>query len=225
MNAVDFGKFSSSFGLVQGPSKLVADSFLAWQQEILREWGFELKLEVRQGNLGETLTALYPRTAPIVTKYLFWPLSEDWTLYFDNGASGTDAGPPSVLSARLGVDAMRVVMADETANPASGQITQYRATILECYSKGVELRHIFVANDGGKWKFGESGEPFQFEDTAAYKVRSIKDRFTNAMLLGYLKELGVDLNDGHSALAENGPGYLLTKHGKMPATYKEFRDW
>jgi len=117
---------------------------------------------------------------------------------------------------------MRVVMADEILNPLSGQIEQYRATILEYYSNGVEQRHIFVANDGGKWKFGESGTPFQFENTAAYKVRSIKERFTNAMLLGYLKELGVDLSNGHSALAEYGPGYLLTKHGKMPATYKEF---
>ncbi len=114
-------------------------------------------------------------------------------------------------------------MADEAVNP-SGQVTQYRATILEYYANGIERRHVFVANDGGKWKFGESGEPFPFENTEVYKVRSIKDRFTNAMLLEYLKKLGANLTDSHSPLAENGPGYLLTKHGKMPATFKEFRD-
>lgn len=224
MNVADFGKFSSSFGLVNGPSKIVAESFLAWQQEILRVWGFELKSEVHQGKLGDALNALYPCTAPIVTRYLFWPLNENWTLYFDNGVSGTDAGPPSVLSSRLSVDAMRVVMANEVVNPTSGQVAQYRATILEYYSNGVERRHIFVANDGGKWKFGESGEPFPFENTETYKARSIQDRFTNAMLLGYLKELGGDLSNDHSTVAEYGPGYLLTKYGKMPAAYKEIKD-
>ncbi|MEX0139513.1 hypothetical protein MRBLMS1_000267 [Massilia sp. LMS1-1-1.1] len=224
MNVVDFGKLSSSFGLVQSSAKVVAESFLAWQQEILRQWGFELKLGVRQGKLSDALNALYPLTAPIVTKYLFWPLNENWTLYFDNGVNGTDAGPPSVLSSRLGVDAMRVVMADEIVNPSSGQVTQYRATILEYFSKGVEQRHVFVANDGGKWKFGESGAPFPFENTAAYKVRSIRDRFTNVMLNGYLKELGVDLSNSHFSVIEHGLGYLLEKHGKMPASYKEFKD-
>lgn len=224
MDVVNFGKFSSSFGLVQSPSKLVAQSFLVWQNEILRKWGFELKLEVHQGKLDDALNALCPRTAPIVTKYLFWPLDENWTLYFDNGVSGTDAGPPNILSSRLGVDAMRVVMADEIINPSSGQIMQYRATILEYHSRGVEQRHIFVADDGGKWKFSEFGKPFPFENTAAYRAKSIKDRFTNAMLLGYLKELGADLSTGHSACGEHGPGYLLTKYGKMPATYKEFKD-
>ena len=122
------------------------------------------------------------------------------------------------------MNAIRVVMADENIDPSSRQMMQYRATILEYYSKGVEQRHIFVANDGGKWTFGESGTPFPFEDTAVYKVRAIKNRFTNVMLLGYLKELGIDLSNGHSALAEYGTSYLLIKNGKMPATYKEFKD-
>lgn len=222
MNVVDFGKFSSSFGLVRGQANVVAESFLAWQQEILRKWGFELKLEVRLGKIGDSLNALYPLTAPIVTKYLFWPVDENWTLYFDNGVNGSDAGPPSVLSSRLGADAMRVVMADELIDRSSGQVLQYRATILEYFDKGVEQRHIFVANDGGKWRFGESGAPFSFEDTAAYRVRSIRDRFTNVMLLGYLKELGVDLSNNHAAVIEHGSGYLLEKYGKMPLSYEEF---
>lgn len=224
MNVVELGKFASSFGLIQSPVQMVAESFLAWQRGILREWGFGMDMVEYRGSIGDALNALYPRTAPIVTKYLFWPLDENWTLYFDNGINGTDAGPPSVLSSRLSVDAIRVVMADEAVNPASGQVTQYRVTILECYVNGIERRHVFVANDGGKWKFGESGEPFPFENTEMYKVRSVKDRFTNAMLLEYLGKLGPNLTSGNSPLAENGPGYLLTKNGKMPATYKEYRD-
>jgi hypothetical protein len=196
----------------------VAADFLSWQQNILQKWGFKLEMTEREAPLGEALKALRPLTAPIVTRYLFWPVDEDWTLYFDNGAQGTDAGPPSVLSSRLGVGAMRVVMADEVTDPDSGQVRRYRATILECYSGGVERRHIFVVNDGGKWKFGQSGEPFAFEDTAAYNARSISDRFTNAMLLDYLKKLGVDLAGEPSSPAK---GYLLEKQGEMPASYIE----
>lgn len=71
MNVIDFGKFSSSFGLIEAPSKLVAESFLVWQQEILRQWSFKLKLEQYLTKLGDALDALFPRTAPIATKYLF----------------------------------------------------------------------------------------------------------------------------------------------------------
>jgi hypothetical protein len=224
MIVAGLGKFSSSFGLVQSPAHLVAESFLTWQQGILREWGFGLDMVEYPGTLGEALNELYPRTAPIVTKYLFWPLDKNWTLYFDNGVNGTDAGPPGILSSRLKVNAIRVGMADEAINRTSGQVTQYRATIFEYYTDGIERRHVFAANDGGKWKFGESGEPFPFEKTEAYKVSPIRDRFTNAMLLEYLEKLGANLIDGHSSSAVEGQGYLLTKHGKMPATYKEFMD-
>lgn len=224
MSVVNFGKFSNSFGLIKGPSEIVATSFLAWQQEILRAWGFELKMESLQENFDSALHLLSPRTAPIATKYLFWPLDENWTLYFDNGAGGTDAGPPCVLSSRIGVDSIRVVVADETVDSRSGKVAQYGATILEYYCNGVERRHIFAANDGGKWKFGEFGDPFPFENTAAYKAKSIKDRLTNAMLLGYLKDLDVKLDNARMPLDVNVAGYLLTKYGKMPATFTEIRD-
>lgn len=224
MNLVNAGKFPSSFGLVKAPGNIVVENFLNWQKEVLRQYGFELRLEVRHDDLGGALQALLPRTAPVTTKYLFWPLNEHWTMYFDNGVNGTNAGPPKVLSSRLGVDAMRVVMADDILDASNGQTMQYHASILEYYRQGVEKRHIFAANDGGKWKFGQAGEPFPFEDMAAYKLKSIKQRFTNAMLRGYLNQLGADIINGSLAVAEPGYGYLLTKHGKMPPTYQEFKN-
>lgn len=222
MNLVEWGRFSSSFGLIQGPARMVAENFLEWQQSILQEWGFSLDMVERRGTIGEALCALNPRTAPIVTKYLFWPLDGNWTLYFDNGVNGSDAGPPSILSSRLNAHAIRVVMNDEAYDPVSGHVARYRATILECYTNGTERRHLFVVNDGGKWKFGQSGEPFPFENKDAYTAKSIKDRFTNAMLLEYVKNLGANLIDDNSPFAQNGPGYLLTKNGKLPAAYQEF---
>lgn len=224
MHVTSFGKFAASFGLIRGPCKSVAEAFLEWQQDLLRPWGMALRSETGAGVIGDVLNALYPRTVPIATKYLFWPLDEAWTLYFDNGANGTDAGPPKVLASRLHTEAIRVVMADEIVDPATKRLKQYGATILECHFNGIERRHIFAANDGGKWKFGQSGEPFSFENTAAYDARPIKARFTHAMLMAYLKELGVKLDGSISSPAENGPGYLLTKHGKMPASLRELHD-
>ncbi|QDQ25893.1 hypothetical protein FNU76_05745 [Chitinimonas arctica] len=215
----DFGRLSASFGLIKCPCKIAADEFLLWQQVILKEWGFAIKAQALEGGAVDVVRALSPRTAPISTRYVFWTLNEKWTLYFDNGANGTDAASPmSVLSSRLKVDSLRITMADEVKNPDSGQVMQYRASIFECYSEGVDRRHVFSANDGGKWKFGESGDPFEFEDVAAYKLKSIKDRLTNAMILSYLKRLDADFD------AIGGHGYLLTKSGKMPPSYKEFKD-
>lgn len=223
MNIREFGKFSSSFGVIKSPCKLVAEDFLRWQREILKPWGFEIDAEGVE-ILGDALNSLNPRTSPIVTKYLFWPFDESWTLYFDNGVNGTDAGPPAALAGRLNVDSMRVVMDEEIVEPRTNQIVNYRATILEYYCGRQERRHIFVANDGGTWKFGQSGEPFWFEQTTAYKARSVKDRFTNAMLLNYLERLGVDLREEATAGMNHGPGYLLKKHGTMPPTYREYWD-
>lgn len=206
-----FEKIASSFGLVKLSCNAVAQEFLAWQQEILKGSGFSLALHERNGEICSALGELYPRVAPIITKYLFWPLDENWTFYFDNGITGSDAGPPCVLSSRLSVDAIRVAMVDETVESSSGRVTRYRATIFEYYSRGIERRHIFASNEGGKWRFGHSGEPFPFENVAAYRARSMQDRFTEAMLLDYLRALGVDLRKFASRSSDNQSGLLVAK--------------
>lgn len=216
---IEFGKLSASFGVLNAPCKMVADEFLGWQQDILREWGFSLELEKREG-FTDALNAMLPLTAPISTKYLFWALNDKWTLYFDNGVNGTDAGPPCVLSARLQIDAIRAVMVDEKLDEATRHVIQYGATIFEFYSSGVERRHVFAANDGGKWKFHQSGEPLKFENTDVYKLKSIRDRFTNSMLVSYLRNLGIDLDN--KIFAEHSSGYLIKKLGTMPWSYMEF---
>jgi hypothetical protein len=224
MDFAKFGKFSSGFGLLNTPSGAAAERFLRWQNEVLLEWGFNIKSEVRGGKLSDALNSLLPRTAPIITKFLMWPLNDQWTLYFDNGHGGTDSGPPQVLSKLLEVDAMRIVMAPEIRDKASVGITEFGATIFEYYVNGIDVRHVYAANDGGRWKFGEHGDPFLFEDISSYNRKLIKRRFTSDMLLGYLKELGADLCCPDSDFLENGEGYFFTKHGKMPSTFIEVKD-
>ncbi len=182
-----------------------------------------LKLERREGFVASALDSLYPLTAPVATKYLFWRLNDEWTVCFDNSILGTDATTPSILSARLHTDALRVAMSNEELDRVTGRVTQYGATILEFHSDGNEVRHVFAANDGGKWKFGQVGEPLPFENTDAYIAKPIKHRFTHALLLSYLREFGVNLEAGVSSPDESGIGFLLTKQGKLPALVKEPR--
>lgn len=182
-----------------------------------------LRSETCKGTVADGLNGLLPRTSPIATKYLFWPVNESWTLYFDNSAGGTDAAPLSVLSSHLHTNSIRVVMAEQLVDTVTKQIEQYGATIFEYYVDGADRRHIFAANDGGKWKFGQSGAPFAFEDIDAYKERSVQKRFTPEMLLTYLRSLGIELVHDTS-LRMLGSGFILTKVGKMPASLRMLDD-
>ncbi|WP_300760283.1 hypothetical protein [Janthinobacterium sp.] len=221
MNIKELGKFGTSFGLIRSPCDRAASEFQSWQHSLLQQCGFELCLKKVTGTLSDEIGKLLPRTAPIVTKYLFWPLDDQWTLYFDNGVNGTDTGPPSILASRLNTDAIRVGMADEIVDAVTRQVKQYGATIFEFHSGTVERRHIFAANDGGKWKFYQAGEPFAFESVDAYKVKPVRDRFTQLMLMKYLKELGINLDGTSPESAKQGPGYLLIKQGQMPPSFRE----
>jgi hypothetical protein len=68
--------------------------------------------------------------------------------------------------------------------------------VLEVYDPAAndELRcrrTISAANDGGRWVFAHSGEPYAFEHLHAYRHTRVQDRFTAPMLATYLRELGV----------------------------------
>lgn len=78
---------------------MLSQGFLDWQMTFLPERGMRLAEEPIAGTISDALRKLLPRTVPIVTRYLFWPLNEEWTLYFDNGRLG--ASQASVLAAKL----------------------------------------------------------------------------------------------------------------------------
>ena len=58
------------------------------------------------GLLGDALAGLLPLTMPGMLRVMFWPVADDWTIYFDNSGLGTEAATVMpVLSQRLAVDA------------------------------------------------------------------------------------------------------------------------
>jgi hypothetical protein len=85
------------------------------------------------------------------------------------------------------------------------------------------IRTIYSSNDGGKWVFGEMGDPFEFEDLAVYKARKIRDRFTPEILEKYLKELGLDaFNEDFYLPVTSNRSIMLAKKGALPASYREY---
>lgn len=124
----------------------------------------------------------------MLSKYACIPVN-GWTLLLSNGPLGTDVGVlPSRAARELGCRAVRAV------DSVDGHL--YRACILDIYgSDGVAplalRRSIVAADDGGRWVFETSGNPFPFEETDAYLERKKADRFTREMLIRYLRKLGV----------------------------------
>jgi hypothetical protein len=115
---------------------------------------------------------------------------DNWTLLLNNGPNGTDVGLlPSQAARELGCRAVRAVCAADAESP-------FPARILEVYGPNGEVplalkRSIAAANDGGRWVFETSGQPFEFEDVKRYEQRSKSQRFTCDMVHSYLTQLGV----------------------------------
>lgn len=126
-------------------------------------------------------------------RYLLVPL-EGWTAVVNDGPFGTDLGlMPTRAAEELECLAVRAVAGLSSERDFEG-------TILEVYDPAVKdnpfrcRRSIYAADDGGTWRFGESGQAFTFEDVDAYRGRQIRARFTPQMLERYLLELGIPVD-------------------------------
>lgn len=208
-----FLEFDPGFGLIEADCETVVECFVGWQNLILAKW--EMFVEGRQCADGfpAAVQSLRPRASPVTTKFLFWSVGRNWTIYLDNGGAQTNAsGVMQELSRRMGVISMRCLVAAELKNVETKQIAQYPAVILEVFKSGAELRHIFAAKDGAAWRFGQAGAPFSFESQESYSHRKIADRFTEVMLFDYLAGLGVPVDGGN----DRDIGFVVEKGGRLP---------
>jgi len=222
MHLEQLGAFGVQFGLIKGSCEAASQGFVDWQMTFLPEYGLRLTATPIGGTISAALHHLMPRTAPIATRYLLWPLNEEWTLYFDNGRPGSDPAPPSVLASRLHTDGIRISLADHKIDPPTNQVLQYGATIFEYFEHATVRRRIFAANDGSKWVFDQQGAAFPFEDEKTYQARRVRDRFPKILLLHYLHQLNASLDGTRTSPFENGPGILIVKSGRMPRDLKAF---
>ena len=177
------------------------------------------------GGLEDFFYALEP-LSPAPTKEMYLTTNFGWTVFFRNSTRGSDAFEPMIqLSKRLGVTAMRVCVSPTKA--------VYPSVIWEIYDrpeaggdKWGRRRSIAVANDGGRWVFHQSGEPFLFEEFHAYDARLKKNRFTEEMLHRYLKNFGIPpLTDDVFSGCERSENIIVSRpvHKHLPAmTLAEF---
>jgi hypothetical protein len=223
---LNIGPITSSAGFLSAPPEKAAGAFQHWQNSLLAGRNIELQHESIEGSIESMLQRLAPLTSPVPTKFLFIPTASCWTAFVSNSWRGTDAsGSMSVLAKLLDCTALRVLCVNHTlptkvTKEARGQ---YGATIFEVYSvDGSVRRTIYAANDGGKWKFGQSGEPFNFENQSAYKTTKVRDRFTQEMLKQNLAGLGLFPFEKNWYLPPNDPAAILvTRHGERVQGYTE----
>lgn len=187
-----FGRTTSTVGFFETDVASVA----SWLDDAM---GDNWKLDAVTGGLGDLIAGL--GIGQQFSQQLLVP-SNDWTAMFTDGPLGSDVGVLPSRSARdRGVRGLRATTVDKSVSP-------YEATILEVFETDATdnlqrcRRSVYAANDGGRWAFGTSGEPFDFEDTHQYTARMKRDRFDAETLYRYLGCLGVPFELNESDVIE-----------------------
>lgn len=215
---------TSEMGFLETGAAHAARASAAWQAGLHDERGTIVQVRPVSGSLEQVLSTLLPLTSPEPRRDLFIPTRGPWTAFVENARGGTDASSRMALMARtLGCRGMRVVAVPHTLRGDKGR---YGAVMLEVFSPHPTgpryLRALGASNDGGRWVFDSSGEPFPFEQLERYQARRVKDRFTFDMLRDYLHHLGLSPFDEHFYLPEGQPAWLVEKSGPLYPHHKEF---
>lgn len=220
----ELAPLTSHLCFIEADFESVVDEYLRWMSPILRR--SHLRRKVLNENFRDTLLRLLPITVPVDVRNLFIPTKSKWTAFFDNGLQGTDRSPVSVLAKRL---CCRGIYSTAVPHTFPSRITRetrgrFGATIMEIFGQdGEYVRAINCANDGGKWVFEESGEPYEFEDLELYKARRIRDRFTPEILERYLKNFGIDVfNEDFYLESGSNRSIMVVREDEDGFSYTEY---
>ena len=216
---------TSNLGFLELDSERAARTFASWQAGLNAPHGVTVDVHPITGTLEQTFCSLLPLTGGERRRHLFIPTRGAWTAYVDNGWQGTDAASAMAYMARaLGCRGLRVGVVPHTLRSERGR---YGIIVLEIYgprqATGLNtLRTLYVANDGGRWVFGQSGEPLSFEKPAHYQARKVRERFTFEMLQEYLLHLGVAPFQEDFYLPTGTAAWRVEKTGPVVSSYKEY---
>ncbi len=145
-------------------------------------------LEVGPASVRSLLDLIPAGVGPL-SRYLVLG-ADGWTVVLSDGPGGTDLGVlPSRAARDLHVTAIRATAVDPESD-------SFGAAILEVFDwrstdPQLCLRSVFAADDGGRWRFGESGDRFEFEDVRRYGRRTIRERLSPDLVREYLSALEV----------------------------------
>jgi hypothetical protein len=216
---------TSEIGFLEIEVERAARAFAEWQGKLMAPRSISVVMRPVSGTLDQVLSALLPLTGGERRRHLFMSTRSPWSAYVDNAPGGTDAASAMAYMARtVGCRGLRVVAVPHTLRKDKGR---YGAVMLEVYGPHRTnwlnyLRTIYASNDGGRWVFGQSGEPFPFEKLEQYQARRVRDRFTFDMLKEYLRHLGLAPFEEDFYLPGGAPAWLVEKTGPVVPTHKEY---
>ncbi|XXF77959.1 hypothetical protein P2318_33645 [Myxococcaceae bacterium GXIMD 01537] len=216
---------TSEMGFLETTAEHAARAFAEWQGNLMMPRGISVEVRPVPGPLEQTFSALLPLTSPEVQRHLFVPTRSSWTGFVENARGGTDAASTMAYMARtLGCRGVRVVAVPHTLREDKGR---HGAVMFEVYGPRStdgrnSMRTLYAANDGGRWVFGQSGEPFPFEEPERYQARKVRDRFTLNMLAEYLRHLGLSPFAEDFYLPDREPAWLVEKSGPALSAQGEY---
>ena len=180
----------------------------------LEQWDRSIGWPHRRREVGASLAAAFDALPPLSAekrRKLLVATAKGWTAYFQSGIDGSDPFPAmSYLAQRMGVLAMRVCCTPLAAKfPAVIWEVYAPEPLGGCAPLGYR-RSIASANDGGRWRFEQSGEPFPFERTNRYDAPRKRDRFSPDLLAEYLQHFGLrPFEDDFYIVTPSRPAALL----------------
>jgi len=218
---------TSTMGFLELEAEQAAQAFANWHKGLEISRGFTIEVLPLTGTLEQVLSRLLPLSGWETQRRLFIPTCSAWTAYVENGWTGTDAASAmSVMAGRLSVRGLRVVAVPHTLRKDGGG--RYGAVMLDVFGPKQPgkfnnyVRALGASNDGGRWVFDQSGEPFPFEQVERYQERRVRDRFTFEMLKDYLRHLGLSPFEEDFYLPPGSCAWLVQKTGPFTTVGREY---
>ena len=217
---------TSEMGFLELDAEQAVRAFATWQSELMTPRGITVEVLPVSGTLEQVLSSLLPLTSGETQRELFIPTRSAWTAYVENGWTGTDAASPlRYMARRLSIRCLRVVAVPHTLRGDHGR---YGSVMLGLYGPerpgkiSNTVRALAAANDGGRWVFEQSGEPFPFEQVEKYQARRVRDRFTFEMLKDYLRHLGLAPFEEDFYMPPGSRAWLIQKTGPFTTVGQDY---
>ena len=218
---------TSTMGFLELGAEQAAQAFATWEREVMTPRGITVEVLPVSGTLEQVLFSLLPLTSGERRRHLFIPTRSAWTAYVESGWTGTDAASPmSVMARKLSIRCLRVVAVPHTRRKNQG--VRYGAVMLDVFGPEQPgkihnyVRALGASNDGGRWVFDQSGEPFAFEQVEQYQARRVRDRFTFEMLKDYLRHLGLSPFEEDFYMPPGSRAWLIQKTGPFTTFGREY---
>jgi len=176
------------YGLIEAPIDAVVKPFGTHK----RADQAEMRVRTTTDSVQDAIAFLAVRTHPAT--HLVLVDMGPWTAVLTNQRSGSDFMDHRHWATKaVGVRTIRVVDAKARwwTREALRERLGYEARMFEMHGPdGALIRSIACADDGGRWVFATSGEPFPIEASFAYGALRKRDRFTSANLADLMALVG-----------------------------------